>query len=191
MSEGADGPSASRAFLQSSGARKSTLKNHKSHEPPSTTRLENAATMGGGGSDDSGGYPGGAAGVVGATPANGGLKASRFGASTTSPLPTSQLLVELKKALLKHNVTFKQSQSGPKLTCEFRTASTPKGPQLQRRRVTMQNLVTWEMEVCPVPKMDLRGIILRRIAGNQWRYKQIVTAVMSVVIRQGGKVKSL
>jgi hypothetical protein len=38
----------------------------------------------------------------------------------------------------------------------------------------------WEMEVCLLPRLDLRGIKLRRIAGDIWSYKRQIEALFSV-----------
>jgi len=112
-----------------------------------------------------------------------------FGARTTSNLEPHEIIGQLCKALHMKQVEY--TFSGPhKLNCECRifrqnpTKGKSSGPpKLQRARSTKDalELLSWEMEVCYLPKLDMHGIRLRRVCGDIWKYKQKISDVMALV----------
>ena len=92
-----------------------------------------------------------------------------FGAATTSSLPAADIVKELIRALDRERVLYTQPQSH-KLICHSRVATSngakqPSRPQLQRRKTTinLQQLVSWEMEVCLLPKLGTFWISCCRV----------------------------
>eukprot|EP00039_Didymoeca_costata_P010805 m.146369 g.146369 ORF g.146369 m.146369 type:complete len:848 (+) comp14969_c0_seq4:353-2896(+) len=127
-----------------------------------------------------------------------------FGASTTSSLPAKDIIRELKSALEKELVSWQVREGhAHKLLCSTRPISRgPTGsflapgegenpsknigsaPRLPRRQTAVElnkPEVSWEMEVCLLPKLGLHGIRMHRVSGDLWEYKRKVASVMSHV----------
>eukprot|EP00041_Stephanoeca_diplocostata_P033469 m.1107194 g.1107194 ORF g.1107194 m.1107194 type:complete len:777 (-) comp24347_c0_seq4:286-2616(-) len=117
------------------------------------------------------------------------LPTTTFGAATTSSLPPHLMVAELTRALTRMNVDF-HFATPHKIVCECRvlrdtgrnrTGGSAKmlASKLYRSDSTKEarELVSWEMEICLLPRLGMHGIRLRRICGDIWKYKQKVSQV--------------
>jgi hypothetical protein len=143
-------------------------------------------------------------------------RVSAFGADTTTTLSAVQITQQLKRALDLENVTYTEPTPF-KLVCESRPAGAASGQQqtaspvpgspqkalqrgvssvgggggaLQRRKTAVDlQIVRWEMEICELDRLDMRGIQLRRVVGDIWEYKKKVDAVMGLINNNAAKLK--
>ena len=84
-----------------------------------------------------------------------------------------------------------------KLLCESgaATETSPSFGLLNRKQTQPGQLVRWEMEICELEWLDMRGIRPRRLVGDIWDYKKKITNLMNDVnhsaATSGSKVKVL
>ena len=111
-----------------------------------------------------------------------GRRMSAFGADTTTTLHAAEIVKVLKRALAVESISFTQPHA-LKLVCEARTVPTTNTAAglLHRKKTTLGKLVKWEMEICELERLDMRGIKLRRLVGDIWAYKRLIGTVMSIV----------
>eukprot|EP00054_Salpingoeca_dolichothecata_P022052 m.143108 g.143108 ORF g.143108 m.143108 type:complete len:780 (+) comp24205_c0_seq1:130-2469(+) len=116
-----------------------------------------------------------------------------FGAATTSSLSPAEIQAEIIQVLEKNGVGY-SSNGRHKLLCECRsnltsalakqalsTRRSSAEPRLGRRRssLTTDSVVVWEMEICLLAQLGLHGIRLHRISGDPWRYKDMLSLLIS------------
>ncbi|KAI9144372.1 KA1 domain/Ssp2 C-terminal domain-containing protein, partial [Paraphysoderma sedebokerense] len=82
-----------------------------------------------------------------------------FSVSTTSSKPPTEIITEILRVLNESKINYEVMPNGFGATCKHQETD-------------------FEVEVCKLPRLSVNGLRFKRLSGNSWNYKNLVTELI-------------